>query len=129
VTTLRGLKSVILNEKVAKGTRDTIMPDADVEALLGKEAKKRQESADLYVQGGDDQGRAEAELAEKAIIEAYLPEQLSEDEIIQLVEAAIAEIDAQGPATMGQVIGKVKAQAGAAADGSLIARIAKEKLQ
>jgi uncharacterized protein YqeY len=128
VTTLRGLKSVILNEKIAKGSRDTAMSDADVQALLAKETKKRQESADLYVQG-DSQERADAELAEKAIIETYLPSQLSEDEITKLVEAAIAETGAQGPAGMGQVIGKVKAQAGAAADGALVARIAKEKLQ
>lgn len=129
VTTLRGLKSVILNEKVAKKLpRDEALPDDQVLALFAKEAKKRQESADLYVQGGN-QARADAELAEKRIIEGYLPAQLSEAEISDLVDKAIAETDAQGPAAMGQVIGKVKAQAGASADGAVIARIVKEKLQ
>ena len=127
VSTLRGVKSVLLNEKVAKGKRESGLSDDEVLALLGKEAKKRQESADLYVQGGS-QERADKELAEKAIIEEYLPAQLSEAEIGELVDAAIAETGASGPQAMGQVIGKVKQQAGAAADGAVIAKIAKERL-
>ena len=82
----------------------------------------------MYVQGGD-QGRADAELAEKAIIDAYLPKQLSEAEISKLVDEAIAETGAAGPQAMGQVIGDVKKQAGAAADGAVIARLVKEKLK
>lgn len=126
-TTLRGLKSVLLNVKIETGKRDTGLDDEEVLAVLSKEAKKRQESADMYVQGGD-QSRADAELAEKAIIENYLPEQLSEADIAKLVEEAIAETGAQGSAGMGQVIGAVRAKAGTAADGAIIARIAKEKL-
>lgn len=126
-TTLRGLKSVLLNVKIETGKRDTGLDDEEVLAVLSKEAKKRQESADMYVQGGD-QSRADAELAEKSIIENYLPEQLSEADIAKLVEEAIAATGAQGPAGMGQVIGAVRAKAGAAADGAVIARIAKEKL-
>jgi uncharacterized protein YqeY len=95
--------------------------------LLAKEAKKRQESADLYVQAGD-QVRADAELAEKAIIEAYLPAQLSEAELVALIDEAIAATGASGPQGMGQVIGAVKAKAGASADGALVARLVKEKL-
>lgn len=127
-TTLRGLKAVLLNVKVAEGKRETGLPDDQVIMLFAKEAKKRQESADLYVQGGS-QAKADAELTEKALIETYLPAQLSEDEITQLVEEAIAQTGASGPADMGKVIGQVKGKAGASADGSVIARIAKEKLQ
>lgn len=127
VTTLRGLKSVILNEEVAKGTRDTGLPDDEVTALLAKEAKKRQESADLYIQGGN-QEKASAELEEKKVIETYLPEQLSEADVAKLVDEAIAQTGANSPAQMGQVIGLVKGKVGAAADGALIARLAKEKL-
>lgn len=127
VSTLRGLKSVILYAKVAAGTRDQAMPDDQVIQLLSKEAKKRQESADLYAQGGNED-RAEAELAEKAIIEKYLPTQLSEAELTTIVDQAIAETDASGPAAMGQVIGKVKALTAGAADGAIIARIVKERL-
>ena len=127
VSTLRGIKSVLLNEKVAKGKRETGLTDDEVLPLLSKEAKKRQESADLYVQGGD-QARADKELAEKAIIEEYLPAQASEDEIAKVVDEAIAQTGAQGQAGMGQVIGQVKQKLGASADGAVIARIAKDKL-
>lgn len=126
-TTLRGLKAVLLNVKVAEGKRDEGLADEAVLAIFAKEAKKRQESADLYTQG-DNTEKAEAELAEKAIIEAYLPAQLSEEELQALIDAAIAETGASGPQAMGQVIGQVKAKAGPAADGGLIARLVKEKL-
>src|SRR5437870_5728591 len=80
VTTLRTLKSALLNVKVAEGKRESGLSDDEVIAIFSKEAKKRQESADLYQQGGDAT-RAAAELTEKAIIEEYLPAQLSEAEV------------------------------------------------
>jgi uncharacterized protein YqeY len=127
VSTLRIIKSVLLNVKVANGTRGVALDDNEVLSLLAKEAKKRQESADLYVQGGD-QARADAELSEKAIIEAYLPTQLSEAEVEAVVARVINETGASGQSAMGQVIGLVKQQTSGSADGSLIARITKEKL-
>jgi len=125
--TLRGLKSAILYAEVAAGKRDEGLSDGEIEALFAKEAKKRQESADLYVKGGAAD-KADKELSEKAIIEEYLPEQMTEDEITALVEKTIAELGVSGPQAMGQVIGKVKQVAGSAADGGLIAKITKEKL-
>jgi uncharacterized protein YqeY len=127
VSVLRGLKSVLLNEKVATGKRDSGLTDDEVLPILSKEAKKRQESADLYRQGGDET-RAAAELAEKKIIEAYLPAQLSEAEVATLVDEAIQQTGASEQKDMGKVIGAVRAKAGAAADGALIARLTKEKL-
>jgi uncharacterized protein YqeY len=127
VSTLRGLKSVLLNVKVATGKRETGLDDAEVLPLFSKEAKKRQESADMYVQGGD-QVRADKELTEKKIIEAYLPAQLSEEDIAALVEKAIADTGATDTSGLGKVIAAVRAQAGATADGGTIARLAKEKL-
>jgi uncharacterized protein YqeY len=126
-TTLRTLKAVLLNDKVAKGKRDSGLSDEEVQATLMKESKKRQESADLYKQGGNDQKAAD-ELAEKAVIDSYLPEQLGEAEIAAMIDEAIAATGASGPQDMGKVIGQVKGKAGAAADGGLVARIAKEKL-
>src|ERR1019366_4065283 len=102
LTTLRGLKAALLNLKVATGKRDTGLTDEEVLPVLAKQAKQRQESAALYSQGGD-QARADAELAEKAIIETYLPAQLSETEIAKLVSDVIKETGAQGPAAIGQV--------------------------
>lgn len=126
-TTLRGLKATLLNVKVAEGKRDSGLTDEEVFKVFAKQAKQRQESADMYKQGGN-QEKADAELAEKAIIEAYLPAQLSEEEIGKLIDQVIAESGVSGPQAMGQVIGQVKAKAGASADGSVIARLAKEKL-
>jgi uncharacterized protein YqeY len=124
VSTLRTLKSVILNKKVADGTRDMAMANDDVIVLLSKEAKKRQESADLYTQGHRPE-LAEKELAEKAMIEKYLPASLSEEELGKLVDQALSGLENPN---MGQVIGQVKAKAGAAADGALIAKLVKERL-
>lgn len=127
VSVLRGLKSVLLNEKVAKGKRETGLTDAEVLPIFAKEAKKRQESADLYKQGGDEE-RAGKELAEKAIIEEYLPEQMSEAEVAKLVDEAIQQTGAASPQDMGKVIGAVRSKTAGSADGSLIAKLAKEKL-
>lgn len=127
LTTLRGIKATLLNVKVATGKRDSGLSDDEVLPILAKESKKRQESADIYRQG-DATERAEAELAEKAIIDAYLPAQLGEAEIAEMIDEAIAATGAQGQADMGKVIGQVKGRAGASADGAVIARLAKEKL-
>jgi len=125
--TLRGVKSALLNEMISQGARDSGLSDEHIQKILARESKKRQEAADLYKQGGSEE-RASAELAEKAIIDAYLPEQLSEAEIAKLVDEQIAATGVAGPADMGKVIGAVKAQAGSTADGALIARLTKEKL-
>lgn len=127
VMTLRNMKSALLNAKVASGKREGGLTDEEVLPILSKEAKKRQESADFYVQGGS-QERADQELAEKSIIEEYLPKQLSIEEITAIVDEVIADLGDSGPSAMGQVIGKVKAKTGAAADGGLIAKLVKEKL-
>ena len=127
VTTLRGLKSVILYEEVAQNVREAGLPDDEITKLLAKEAKKRQESADLYAQGGDKE-RQNAELEEKSIIEKYLPKQLSETEINKLIDEAITKMG-NNQQNMGQIIGQVKQAAGAGADGAVIARLVKERLE
>lgn len=127
VETLRGVKSAIQYAEVAAGTRGSD-DDAAVQAVLGKEAKKRQESADLYKQGGNND-KAQAELTEKTVIEKYLPEQMGEDEVTKIVEAAIQETGATSVQQMGQVIGAVRQKTQGQADGSLIARLVKERLQ
>jgi len=126
-TTLRGLKSVILYAEVAKGMREQGLPDDEIIVLLSKEAKKRQESADLYRQGGNEE-RASAELTEKQAIELYLPSQLSDDDLLKVVNETIDQLGASGVSAMGQVIGAVKQKTAGQADGSKIAQIVKERL-
>lgn len=127
VLTLRGIKSVLLYAKVAAGKRDEKLSDAEVVVLLTKEAKKRQESADLYMQGGSPE-RAEAELTEKTLIEAYLPAQLSEQELVKIVDDIVTSMGASGMQDMGKAIGAVKTEVGPSADGATIARLVKERL-
>ncbi|MEO7364258.1 MAG: GatB/YqeY domain-containing protein [Candidatus Saccharimonadales bacterium] len=122
--TLRTVKSAVLSLKVNSGKRDSGLTDDEVLTVLAKESKKRQESADYYTQGGSPE-RAAQELSEKAIIDAYLPKQLTESEVQGLVDAAIL---ASPEGNMGAIIGAVRAQAGANADGGLIARLVKERL-
>lgn len=126
-TTLRGLKSVVLYAEVAAGKRDSGLENAEVIELLAKEAKKRQESADLYKQGGNTE-KYEAELQEKQIIEKYLPAQLSDEELTDLIDKVVQETGAQGPQAMGQVIGQVKQLSKGQADGGRIAALVKERL-
>lgn len=103
------------------------MSDEEVVQILMKESKKRQESADLFRQGGNIQ-KAEAEELEKKIIEEYLPAQMGEAEILEIVERAIDTIG-DTRQDMGKIIGMVRQQTGAAADGALIAKLVKERLK
>lgn len=127
VLVLRGIKSSILYAEVAAGGRETGLSDQAVTELLQKEAKKRQESADLYRQGNSED-RALKEEFEKKVIERYLPAKLSEEEIVKLIEQEIAKLDNLGPQQMGQIIGGVKKASNGAADGSTLARLVKERL-
>lgn len=124
---LRGLKAVILNEEVSLGKRDEGLDDATIEKLIAREVKKRQDSATQYEAAGRPE-LVETEKAESKVLEAYLPEQLSDADIQAAVTEAIAALGVSGPAAMGQVIGAVKGKLGNAADGATVARLVKEAL-
>ncbi len=128
VDTLKGLKSAVLNQEIASGKRESGLSDEEIETLLAKEAKKREEAAQLYEKGGNQEA-ADKERQEKDVIQGYLPDQLSEEEIVQLVEEAIAQTGASTAKDIGKVIGAVRSKAGNSADGSVIAKLAKAKLQ
>jgi uncharacterized protein YqeY len=125
--TLRTIKSALLNEAIAQNARDTGLSDEQIQKVLARESKKRQEAADLYQKGGSAD-RASAELAEKTVIDAYLPEQLSEAEVAKIVDDEVAKAGSPTMQDMGRIIGAVRAKAGGTADGALIARLVKEKL-
>ena len=126
-TTLRGLKAAILNEEVAKGLRETGLSDDAIEQLIAREAKKRDEAARLFEQGGN-QASADKERAEKELLGKYLPAQLSEAELSAIIDEVVADVKPEGMKDMGRVIGGVKAKAGNAADGAVLARLVKERL-
>ena len=124
---LRGLKAVILDEEVKQGKREDGLDDETIEKLIVREVKKRQDSATQYEAAGRPE-LTEAERAESKVIEGYLPEQTSEEDIKKVIDETIAAMGVSGTAAMGQVIGAVKAKLGNAADGGTIARLVKESL-
>ncbi len=124
---LRGLKAAILNEEVAKGKRDEGLDDASIEQLIAKEVKKRLDSVQQYTDAARPE-LAEAEQAEAKVLQEYLPEQLSDDEIKKTIDETITNLGVSGPQAMGQVIGAVKGKLGSSADGGTIARLVKEAL-
>ena len=125
---LRGLKNALQYEAVAQNSADRRLNEEQIQKVAAREAKKRQEAADIYQKAGESE-RARTELAEKTIIEEYLPKQLDESAILALVKAEVSKIDNPNMQNMGQIIGAVKQKAGPAADGAVIARLVKENLQ
>jgi len=117
--TLRMALTAIKNESVS-GTESRELTDADVVGVLGREAKKRRESATAY----DDASRPELaarERAELVVLESYLPAQLSEDELIALVAAAVSETGADNPKAMGAVMKVLTPRIAGRADGGRVA--------
>jgi len=126
--TLRNLKAAILNEEVAQNKREQGLADAEIEKIVAKEVKKRNESAAIYDQNMR-QDAADDERREAEILGRYLPKQLSEAELKMVVDAKVAELGATDAKMMGQVIGAVKQEVGNTADGGLIATLVKEALK
>jgi uncharacterized protein YqeY len=128
VTVIRSMKSAILYAEVAAKKRESGLDEEEVITVLQKEAKKRLESAEAYKAAGSID-RAEIEQSEYEIIKNYLPEQLSEREVATVVDEIVAGFDAPGMQQMGQIIAAVRQKTGNAADGAVIARLVKERLQ
>jgi len=124
--TLRMALTAVKNEAVS-GTEARELTDADVVAVLGREAKKRRESATAY----DDAQRPELaarERAELAVLETYLPAQLDDAELAELVAAAVAETGAESPKQMGQVMKVLTPTIAGRADGGRVAAAVRSAL-
>lgn len=128
VDTLRGMKNALLYAEVGQGHDRKNLSENEAINVLIKEAKKRQESADLYQQA-NELTRAKKELDEKNIIEQYLPKSLSEPEIIRLIDQALQQFKDEPKPNLGQIIAYVRQSADGIVDGATVARLAKEKLQ
>jgi uncharacterized protein YqeY len=125
VDVLRGLKTRIQNEKVAK--IKTELEEAEILALIKSEVKRRKDSAESFVKGAR-QELADKEMAEIKILEKYLPAAMPESELAAIIEKAIAENNFTA-ADFGKAMGKVKALAGPNAEGAMLAKLLKEKLK
>ncbi|MEK6250560.1 MAG: GatB/YqeY domain-containing protein [Actinomycetota bacterium] len=107
--------------------QDAKLGDGDEVAVLQRERKKRLEAADAY-RDGDRGEQADTEQSEAKLIEAYLPEQLSDEELGELVSAAIAEIGATEQSQMGQVMSALMPKVGGRADGKRVSQVVRERL-
>ena len=126
VETLRNIKKVFLEAKTAPGSNGTL-EDADALKILDKLAQHGKES-ELTFSQANRPDLAEGELAQVAVIEEYLPKQLTEDEIREAVKAIIAETGATSMKEMGKVMGVASKQLAGKADGRVISAIVKECL-
>jgi uncharacterized protein YqeY len=107
--------------------QDAKLGKGDEVAVLQRERKKRLEAAEAYRDGGRGQ-QADVERAEAELIEKYLPEQLSEEELNELVAAAVEETGAASQAQMGQVMSAVMPKVGGRADGKRVSEAVRERL-
>jgi len=121
---LRMLKSSIKNAEIEK--RKELLPE-EIMAILSKEVKKRKEAAEMYKKGGR-QDLAEKEESENEIINTYLPEKISEEEIRKVIIKTINETKPSGPADFGKVMGLVMAQLKNQVDGAMVSQITREEL-
>lgn len=103
------------------------MSDADILGVVAKEIKQREDSITAY-KAGNRQDLVDKESAELAILKTYMPQQMSQDEVIAEAKATIAEVGAKGPSDKGKVMGKIVAKLKGKADGQMINSVVTELL-
>ena len=129
---LRMLTAAILNKAKEKRyksgeEKEAELNDEEIIEVIASEVKKRKEAAEEYEKGGRND-LAEKEKKELQILQKYLPEQLSEEEIKKLAKEAIEKIGAKDPKDMGRVMSGLMPQVKGKADGALVSKIVKELL-
>ncbi|SDE41217.1 GatB/YqeY domain-containing protein [Cellulophaga baltica] len=123
---LRAIKSALLLMQTENGSGEAISEDAEIQ-LVQKLVKQRKDSAAIFIEQGRED-LAVPELEQVAIIEKFLPEQLSEEEIEKVVVQTIEATGAAGMKDMGKVMGMVSKELAGQADGKTISMIVKKKL-
>lgn len=123
---LRAVKSAILLAQTESGTKSELSEEEEIK-LLQKLVKQRKDSAALYTEQGRDD-LAQPELDQAAVIEQFLPEQLSEEEIAKVVSGIIAKTGASGMQDMGKVMGMASKELAGKADGKTISVVVKQQL-
>ena len=124
--TLRNVKKVFLEAKTAAGANDALA-DADALKIMQKLVKQGKDSAAIYVQQGR-QDLADTELAQVAVIEKYLPKQMSAEELETELKQIIAQVSAAGPKDMGKVMGVASKALAGKAEGRAISEAVKKLL-
>lgn len=124
VSVLRMIKSSLQNAQIAKKEE---LNDSDVISVLKKEIKQRQDSIKAYKDAGREDSASQEE-KEMEIISAYLPTQLSEEDVRKVAEETITELNASGMQDMGKVIGVIMQKHGDSVNGGMVSAIVKELL-
>jgi len=122
---LRLVMAAITNAEIA---RRATLEDGDILGIIAKDIKQRQESIDAFKQGNRQDLVAQEE-AGMAIIQPYLPQQLSHEEVVEAARSVIREVDAQGPADRGRVMSRIMAELKGRADGREINEVVTELLK
>jgi hypothetical protein len=123
---LRAIKSALLLAQTETGSKEEIT-EAEELKILQKQVKQRKDSAAIYKEQGRED-LAEPELAQAAVIEQFLPKQLSEAEVTKVIDAIIAETGASSMQDMGKVMGLANGKLAGKADGKTISTIVKARL-
>ncbi len=125
-STLRLLMSSLKNYEIEKGLNYEAI-DEDVLTIVSREIKKRRESIDMFQKGGR-QELVDKEQKELEILSSYQPEQMSEDEVAEIVKKAIEQTGASTISDMGKLMGVIMPQVKGKADGNLVGKIVREQL-
>jgi len=124
-STLRMLKAEILKFETSGSNKETT--DEILISIIQKQLKQRKDAAEQYLKGGRPE-LAEKEEQEAKILETYLPEQMSEEEVREIIKTVITEVGATSKADIGKVMGAIMAKVKGKADGKVINRIVQELL-
>ncbi len=119
------LAAINVEEVAGKEARE--LSDDEIVKVLTREAKKRREASEAFANAGRKE-QAQAELDEQAVLDEYLPAQLSDDELGRLVDEAIEESGAEGPRAMGQVMKVLNPKVAGRAEGGRVAQAVRARL-
>jgi uncharacterized protein YqeY len=126
LSTVRMLKSALMEAKTAKSKDATLSRDEEIE-ILQRYVKKRRETIEVNIKVGHAELNA-AEEQEIAVTQRFLPAMISEEKLAEIVKAAVAKVGAAGPKDMGKVIGAVMAQVKGQAEGGTVSKLVKAAL-
>lgn len=124
---LRGLKAALMNAKVAKGSVQADLSDAEEQNVVRKQIKQREDAIALYEQAGRAD-QVEKEKAEMAVLAALLPAEMTEAEILPILEAVIAELGATSKKDMGRVMKEMQTRTEGRAPGKVLSALVGSKL-
>ena len=124
---LRSLKAALQNAQVAKGNVHDQLPDAEAQAVVRKQIKQREDAIPMYEQASRPE-LAEKEKAEIAVLAGFLPQEMSEAEIMPILEAVVAELGATSKKDMGRVMKEMQARTEGRAPGKVLSGLVAKRL-